>query len=54
MAIENCLCEGDKYLRTRHGTGGFKQGYRGAGASDAYLRRYSLLFDELDKSTVTV
>lgn len=27
MALENCLCEGDKYFRTSYGTGGFKQKY---------------------------
>ena len=40
MAIENCLCEGDKYLRCTHGKGRFKQKFSAGsavGASGSYL-----------------
>jgi hypothetical protein len=42
MALENCLCEGNKYLRTHYAHGKFKQNYSGmnTGASDTYLLRY--------------
>jgi hypothetical protein len=38
MAIENCLCEGDKYLRSTYGSGRFKQRYTpSSGADVQYL-----------------
>jgi len=49
MALENCLCEGNKYMRTHYGTGSFKQSYKAgsAGASIRYLGHHAVLNTEL-------
>lgn len=51
QALENSLCEGNKYMRTHYGTGSFKQSYKAGstGASDHYLRNHAVLNSELDK-----
>ena len=51
MAIENCLCEGNKYLRTHYGKGRFKQKYSGTTGSDQrYRTDYTAMLRLLDAS----